>query len=149
MAKIVRHIRRVRPHVVVTFDQNGAYGHPDHIAICRHTTAAVAAAGDSTFVDSAVQPAHHVSKLYDMAWTEEDFALYESAFGELTMHIDGQPRGSVPWPVWAITTRIDASAHWRRVWEAVQHHRSQLPGYQELAALPTEVHQRLWGNLPD
>ena len=49
VAKIVRHIRRVKPHVVVTFDQNGLYGHPDHIAICQHATAAVAAAGDATF----------------------------------------------------------------------------------------------------
>ena len=31
--KIASHIRRVRPHVVVTFDPFGAYGHPDHIAI--------------------------------------------------------------------------------------------------------------------
>jgi LmbE family N-acetylglucosaminyl deacetylase len=146
--KIAAHIRRVKPHVVVTFDQNGAYGHPDHIAVCRHTTAAVAAAADPTFVDSANQPAHHVSKLYYMAWTREELDLYESAFGDLAMCIEGQDRGSVPWPDWSVTTRIDATAHWRRVWDAVQHHRSQLPGYQKLAALPEEVHQRLWGSAP-
>ena len=39
IAKIVAHLRRVRPQVVVTFDPNGAYGHPDHIAICQSTTA--------------------------------------------------------------------------------------------------------------
>src|SRR5262245_48764454 len=33
VAKIVGHLRRVRPDVVLTFDPNGAYGHPDHIAI--------------------------------------------------------------------------------------------------------------------
>jgi LmbE family N-acetylglucosaminyl deacetylase len=145
VAKIVRHIRRVQPHVVVTFDQNGLYGHPDHIAICQHTTAAVAAAGDPMFADQVGQSAHQVSKLYYMAWTQEDVDLYQSAFGELTMQINGHRRGSAPWQEWAITTRIDASAHWGQVWEAITRHRSQLPGYQKLAALPEEAHQRLWG----
>jgi LmbE family N-acetylglucosaminyl deacetylase len=34
IAKIVAHLRRVRPDVLVTFDPNGSYGHLDHIAIC-------------------------------------------------------------------------------------------------------------------
>ncbi|HMQ56288.1 MAG TPA: PIG-L family deacetylase, partial [Anaerolineae bacterium] len=44
--RLVAHLRRVRPQVVVTFDPNGAYGHPDHIAIAQFNTAAVAAAAD-------------------------------------------------------------------------------------------------------
>jgi LmbE family N-acetylglucosaminyl deacetylase len=80
-----------------------------------------------------------------MAWAEEDVALYQSAFGELTMQINGHRRGSAPWQEWAITTRIDASAHWRQAWEAITRHRSQLPGYQKLAALREEAHERLWG----
>lgn len=37
--RIVAQLRRVRPHVVITFGPDGAYGHPDHIAICQFTTA--------------------------------------------------------------------------------------------------------------
>ena len=33
IARIVGHLRRVRPDVVVTFGPYGGYGHPDHIAI--------------------------------------------------------------------------------------------------------------------
>lgn len=44
--KIVRVIRRVQPHVVVTFDAYGGYGHPDHIYMHRATTRAFHAAGD-------------------------------------------------------------------------------------------------------
>src|SRR5262245_42839261 len=40
VAGIAAHLRRVRPHVVVTFAQDGGYGHPDHIAICQFATAA-------------------------------------------------------------------------------------------------------------
>jgi LmbE family N-acetylglucosaminyl deacetylase len=38
--KIVRHIRRLRPQVVVTFDPVGGYHHPDHIAIHNATVKA-------------------------------------------------------------------------------------------------------------
>ena len=37
-------IAELRPHVVVTYDPNGGYGHPDHIHAHRVTTAAVEAA---------------------------------------------------------------------------------------------------------
>jgi N-acetyl-1-D-myo-inositol-2-amino-2-deoxy-alpha-D-glucopyranoside deacetylase len=39
-------IREMRPHVVVTYDPNGGYGHPDHIQAHRVTTAAIDAAAD-------------------------------------------------------------------------------------------------------
>ncbi|WP_144206686.1 N-acetyl-1-D-myo-inositol-2-amino-2-deoxy-alpha-D-glucopyranoside deacetylase [Mycobacterium tilburgii] len=45
---LVAIIREQRPHVVVTYDPNGGYGHPDHIHAHTITTAAVAAAAEST-----------------------------------------------------------------------------------------------------
>ena len=36
----------MQPDVVVTFEPNGGYGHPDHVAIHQITVAAVAAAAD-------------------------------------------------------------------------------------------------------
>ncbi|MBS9535561.1 N-acetyl-1-D-myo-inositol-2-amino-2-deoxy-alpha-D-glucopyranoside deacetylase [Mycobacterium sp. M1] len=44
VAALVEIIRTVRPHVVVTYDPGGGYGHPDHIQAHTVTTAAVAAA---------------------------------------------------------------------------------------------------------
>ena len=40
---LVAIIREQRPHVVVTYDPNGGYGHPDHVHTHTVTTAAVAA----------------------------------------------------------------------------------------------------------
>src|SRR5688572_32677364 len=42
--RVAAELRRVRPQVVVTFDPFGAYGHPDHVAICQITSAAIVAA---------------------------------------------------------------------------------------------------------
>ncbi|SHX08629.1 N-acetyl-1-D-myo-inositol-2-amino-2-deoxy-alpha-D-glucopyranoside deacetylase [Mycobacteroides abscessus subsp. abscessus] len=47
VGELVAVLRDFRPHVVVTYDPNGGYGHPDHVQAHRVTTAAVAAsAGD-------------------------------------------------------------------------------------------------------
>lgn len=43
-------IRRLRPQVILTHDQFGGYGHPDHIMCCTVTTAAFAAAGDPAYI---------------------------------------------------------------------------------------------------
>lgn len=43
---LVRIIRRTRPAVVFTFDPNGFNVHPDHVAISRFTSEAIAAAAD-------------------------------------------------------------------------------------------------------
>ena len=56
IGKIVQHLRRVRPQVVLTFDQAGAYGHADHIAICQFTTAAAVAAADAGYLPGQGTP---------------------------------------------------------------------------------------------
>jgi len=145
--QLVGHIRRIRPDVVVTFDQNGVYGHPDHIAATRAATAAVLGAADAGFSEPGRLTPHTVSKLYYFAWTDEVRQAYEAAFGELVMQINGVERRAVPWPHWAISTWIDTSAHWETVWEAIKCHCSQLPGYQKLLDLPEEYHRVLWGRL--
>jgi LmbE family N-acetylglucosaminyl deacetylase len=41
ISKLVAHIRRLKPQVVVTFAPDGAYGHPDHIALSQFTNGAL------------------------------------------------------------------------------------------------------------
>lgn len=143
--KIVTALRRIRPQVVVTFDPFGFYGHPDHIAIAQLTTAAIAAAADPAYVCTADAASHCVDKLYYLAPDHDVMAAFDTAFGGLQMKLDGRIRRTAGWPAWATTTRIDATIHWRTAWRAVACHRSQLPEYERLAALPDELHTRLWG----
>jgi LmbE family N-acetylglucosaminyl deacetylase len=145
IGKLVTHLRRVRPQVVVSFGPYGYYGHPDHIAISQFTTAALVAAADPSYNGKQADPPHRVDKLYYLAATKQAQEIYEAAFGELDTTVDGQERESTPWPGWAITSRIDTSRCWKIVWQAIACHRSQLPGYQSLLDLPQEYHRKLWG----
>ena len=147
IADIVGHLRRVRPDVVVTFAPDGAYGHPDHIAISQFTTAAILAAADQNFggeAGLAAQP-HAVSKLYYMAWTASTWAAYQAAVSLLVSNVDGVERRATPWPDWAITTVIDTRDFWSTAWRAVSCHESQISGYQRLRDLAPEHHQHVWG----
>jgi LmbE family N-acetylglucosaminyl deacetylase len=60
--KIVGHIRRLHPQVVLTFDPIGGYKHPDHIAIHQATVRAFHLAGDPTYMSDL--PAYQPAKLY-------------------------------------------------------------------------------------
>jgi LmbE family N-acetylglucosaminyl deacetylase len=146
IGKIVAHIRRIQPQVIVTFDPFGAYGHPDHIAICQFTTAAVMRAVDGSYADPQQLPPHRVSKLYSMAVNQHILELYFEAFGNIVMPVDRIDRTGVPWEDWAITTHPNCEEHWQTVWKAISCHRTQLPGYQKLSELPETFHRELWGH---
>jgi len=147
VAIIARHIRRVQPNVVVTFGPDGAYGHPDHIAISQFTTAAIVAAADAAYQYDGIQalPPHAVSKLYYIAWPESTWKAYQSAFRKLVSAVDGIERQAVPWPDWAITTVIDTRGFWSTVWRAVCCHESQVTAYERLKELSPHDHEALWG----
>ena len=132
---IANHIRRLRPHVIVTFDPFGAYGHPDHIAISQLTAAAIARAADS----------HRVSKFYYFVNGERKWAAYQAAFKTLTSTVDGALRAAMAWPDWAITTQIDARDSWRIVWRAVQCHKTQMSIYKNVASLTEDDQKVIWG----
>lgn len=78
--KITLLIRRVRPQVVVTFDPQGGYFHPDHIKMHQAATAAFNAAGD---------PSRFVSQLEAGLTPYQPQKLYYTAF----------PRTMVRWTV--------------------------------------------------
>ena len=142
--RIVEQLRRIRPQVVLTFGPEGAYGHPDHVAISQFTTAAIVAAADPACAHGTGAP-HTVSKLYYLAWPASTWAAYEEAFRTVVSHVDGVERRIVPWPDWAITTVIDTRAHWPTAWDAIACHESQVAGYERLKHLSPEHHEALWG----
>jgi LmbE family N-acetylglucosaminyl deacetylase len=147
IAAIVRQMRRVQPDVVVTFGPDGAYGHPDHIAISQFTTAAIIAAADPAFSCEGIEASqpHAVSKLYYLAWPESTWKAYQSAFRKLVSMVDGIERQAVPWPDWTITTVIDTRSFWSTVWRAICCHESQVTAYERLKDLSPDDHEALWG----
>lgn len=135
--RIVEHVLEIRPHVVLTFAPDGAYGHPDHVAISQLTTASVAL---------AAARGHTVSKLYYMAWSRSKWDAYQAAVKRLEARVGDQVRKANPWPDWSITSTLDTEQDWPTVWRAVSAHRSQVSGYGGLRDLGPGHHRELWGS---
>ena len=111
VGRLVSIMRRLKPDVVITFDPKGGYGHPDHIAIHRHTMAAARAAGDASQFPEA-GPAWQPGRLYYRAWSR-------SQFDEMGRQLDvmGVERGflayaeqhGMVWPDEAISVSMDVT----------------------------------------
>ncbi len=145
IAKLVGHIRQVRPQVIITFGPDGSYGHPDHIAISQFTTAAIMCAANPAYSVADGYAPHQVAKLYYMVDSVCLAQILHSLGVDPAIQVDGHERRLIAWEEWAITTWVDTSAHWRTVLEAVACHRSQLPNVDEMKLLPDEMQRRLWG----
>src|SRR6185436_20584323 len=95
IGKIISHIRRIQPQVVVTFPPDGNYGHPDHVAVGQFTAAAVVCAADASYQDPQNRSTHRVSKLYYMVDSENFINLIAPFMGDMTFPVDDQLRGEI------------------------------------------------------
>jgi N-acetyl-1-D-myo-inositol-2-amino-2-deoxy-alpha-D-glucopyranoside deacetylase len=150
VGKIVGHIRRERPDVLVTFDETGGYGHPDHIAIHHFTKAAFVAAADASQypeqIASGLAP-HQAKKLYFTAIPQRFFRDVAAKLQEMGREIPQRYlerlEGPFGLPDEACTTDIDVRAFWNTKQAAVACHATQLNPDSIFAMLPPDIMREL------
>jgi N-acetyl-1-D-myo-inositol-2-amino-2-deoxy-alpha-D-glucopyranoside deacetylase len=131
-------IREVRPRVMVTYDPNGFYGHPDHIQAHRVAMRAAELAG-------ADAPA----KIYWTAVPKSVLAAGMEHFAESSenpfegaTHVDELPFGT---PDPEIAARIDARASHPAKAAATRAHASQIPADSWLHSLASSFGEDFMG----
>lgn len=142
--RIAAIIRELQPQVVLSFAPDGAYGHPDHIAISQFSAGAIVLAADINFSGGSGNSPHQVSKFYYFVNSVELVQSYSAVFGNIEMEIDDVKRGLVAWDDWAVTTTVDAPDNWRAALRAVNCHKSQVAIYGDLNSLPEAQSLKLW-----
>ncbi|MGW1255234.1 PIG-L family deacetylase [Streptomyces sp. NPDC002513] len=138
--RLVRHLREVRPDIVVTHDAYGGLsGHPDHVHTHRVTLLAVQAAGlERRYLDTG-EP-----------W--QPSALYlathpHSRVAELGGLLTGVGKSVLSVPDERVTATVDVSPWLEQKWSAIVAHRREverersLPGI--LSTLPAEARRRI------
>jgi N-acetyl-1-D-myo-inositol-2-amino-2-deoxy-alpha-D-glucopyranoside deacetylase len=126
VAAAVEVIREVRPQVLVTYDDNGDYGHPDHIMAHRVATAAAARAADPVY---GAGESWAVSKLY---WTAAPKSVlkrgFEAVQGQADLPFGVASIDDLPFGVddALVTTAIDATGLGERKLAALAAHRTQI-----------------------
>jgi LmbE family N-acetylglucosaminyl deacetylase len=150
VGKIVAHIRREQPDVVVTFDETGGYGHPDHIAIHYHTKAAFEAAADASQYPEQIAAglgSHQAKKLYFTAIPQRFFRDMATRIQELGLELPerylSRLDGPFGLPDEACTTDIDVRDFWDVKQAAVQCHATQLNPDSIFAMLPPDEMRKL------
>lgn len=123
--RLVRIIREVRPHVVITYNEKGFYGHPDHIAVNRITVSAVQASGDRSKYPQIPQPPWNPKKFYYTAVPRSRLLALKKILEE-----SGEPLGFdidfLGTPDDKITTQIDVSRFLDQKIKAIYSHKSQM-----------------------
>jgi N-acetyl-1-D-myo-inositol-2-amino-2-deoxy-alpha-D-glucopyranoside deacetylase len=124
VGELVAIIRQLRPHVVVTYDPKGGYGHPDHIQTHRVTTEAVAA---SAGADYPGEP-WTVPKLYWTVMSKTAMAAGLEALDDvpsdwIRVSVDDVPFG---YPDDAIDAEMDVSEHVPAKVAALRAHATQV-----------------------
>jgi LmbE family N-acetylglucosaminyl deacetylase len=148
VGKIVAHLRRFRPDVVITFAPNGGYGHIDHVAIHNLTLAAIPAAADpAQYPETGAT--HRVRKVYYGAMPRARILrMRDEARARGEDFIPGGDQATIPVEEMGtveedITTRIaldDAEFAAKR--RAMAAHATQMPADSPWAqATPDELRQ--------
>lgn len=135
-------MREVEADVVVTYDADGGYGHPDHIKTHQVTVAAF---------DQAMEESWGPKKLYFAARSRESFRRYVDGLARFNLKI--------PWikddeefnfdefglPDAAITAHIDISEYAALKKRALAVHRTQIPADHFYLSIPDEALREVAG----
>jgi LmbE family N-acetylglucosaminyl deacetylase len=142
--KLVRLIRRHKPQVILTFDPNGGYGHPDHIRAHQAATMAYFVAGDPRIYPEQIREglsAWTPHKLYWGAFPRSRFLRYAEMAEKMGIDI------SVPMkeflkrgmPDECVTTRIEVAEFVDLKLNALFCHASQMDPNTIWSKIPPEI----------
>lgn len=149
---LVRLVRSFRPHVMITYDENGGYPHPDHIRTHEISVAAFDAAADPDRFPDAGEP-WQILKLY-----------YHGGFSRVRLEALNaamqQYNGTQPFAGWLermdrharadrssnITTKVDVAGFLELRDAALRAHATQIaPDDEHWFAIPHDIEAAAWG----
>ena len=146
-ALLVKVIREVRPQVLITYDDNGGYGHPDHIKAHRVAMRAAELAAEDAFRRD-LGDTWTIAKIY---FNRVPRTVAEEGFARLHDALDGLPfpaaaaiedvPGVVDDPV--VTTRIDGTPFAAAKAAAMRAHATQIEVLEPWFALSNQLAQPL------
>jgi mycothiol conjugate amidase Mca len=146
-ARLVTLVRRERPQVLVTYDERGFYGHPDHIRANQITVAAFETAGDLARWPEAGPP-WQPAKLYYTAVARSAIKNFRRMMSEAGIHApfgdDESREPEIGTADELITTQVDVSAQVEKKREALMAHATQMGPEVFFAKMPPALFYRIF-----
>lgn len=146
--RLVGIIRALQPQILLTFEPYGAYGHPDHIAMNRHTLAALHAAADPERYPDQGEPWQVERLFYPILPTSliREIETRVAARGGDTSGYEELIQGreqSESWEGEKVHAILDVSACIEQKWEAWHCHQTQFGPDSRFRRLPEEEMKEL------
>jgi N-acetyl-1-D-myo-inositol-2-amino-2-deoxy-alpha-D-glucopyranoside deacetylase len=147
--RVVSVVREEQPNIIVTYDERGGYGHPDHIRAHQVAVAAFRLAGDPNY--TADGPVWSASKLYYSVIPRSALRAFaqrlraagiETPFSE-TSESAAEPPFGVDDDL--VTSTVDVSAFIDAKRAALEAHRTQMGPDQFFMKLPPELFAEAFG----
>ncbi|WP_460494979.1 mycothiol conjugate amidase Mca [Dactylosporangium cerinum] len=148
-APLVELIRKFRPHVVTTYDEEGGYPHPDHVMTHKVSMVAFEATGDATRYPDKGEPWQPLKLYYNMGWSKARMHALHEAMIEAT--------GESPYTEWMkqwdeertdkgdrVTTRVPCGEFFEARDDALRAHATQVDPDGFWFAVPLNIQQKVW-----
>ncbi|MDN5920055.1 MAG: mycothiol conjugate amidase Mca [Pseudonocardia sp.] len=146
---LVRVIREFRPHVLITYDENGGYPHPDHIRTHEVSVAAWDAAGDPERFPEAGAPWQPLKLYYGHGFSRARIVAFHDAILE-----SGQDSPYEEWlaswntdrpdPGTRVTTKVPCGEFFAQRDDALRAHATQIDPTSRWFHTPLEMQARVW-----
>jgi mycothiol S-conjugate amidase len=147
-AALVELIRKERPHVVTTYDENGGYPHPDHVRCHEVTVAAFHAAGDPTAFPGAGEAWQPLKLYYNHTFHKQRLVTLheallaeglESPYAEWLANWEDKPEDAH-----RLTTRVECADYFPLRDAALIAHATQVDPNGRWFHVPLEMQQAVW-----
>jgi LmbE family N-acetylglucosaminyl deacetylase len=132
--RVAELLRRESADVLTVYDENGNYGHPDHIQVHRVGVRAAELAGTPHVFESTVNRDEMLRNFRELA--ERGLAPIEAPpVDEFELGVSQE----------LVTTKIDVRAFLARKRDAMRAHASQIDETSFFLSMPDEVFEATWG----
>jgi mycothiol S-conjugate amidase len=150
-APLVEIVRRFRPHVMTTYDENGGYPHPDHIMCHKVSVEAFEAAPDPDRYPGTGEPWQPLKLYYDVGFSRARFKAVheamiahglESPFEEMRKRWQKRADSDLREPV--LTTNVQVADWFPRRDAALLAHATQVDPNGWFFQVPLEIQREAW-----
>ena len=148
-APLVYLVRHFRPHVMVTYDENGGYPHPDHIMCHKVSVEAFEAAPDPDRYPSSDQPWQPLKLYYDRGFSMKKMLAFheallaegrESPFEEWMKRREDWKIEEQP----VVTTQVNVADWFERRDKALLAHATQIDPDGWFFQIPRDMQKKIW-----
>ncbi|MGH3389276.1 MAG: mycothiol conjugate amidase Mca, partial [Actinomadura sp.] len=144
---LVRAIREFRPHVILTYDDNGGYPHPDHVKTHEVSVAAFEAAGDPDRYPGTGEPWQPLKLYYHLTFHKERFTAEHEAMkaaGLASPYAEMIKRWGDKPLEWAVTTKVPCGDYFETRDRALLAHATQIDPDGPWFACPLDIKRAAW-----